>query len=270
MATHQLSAEQIQQFDRDGYLILESYFAAADMELLSKIARADQQLAAIAVDRRDADGRVGRLSLRYELPEDIYSALVRSERIAAPLEQLLRAEVYHYHHKMMIKEPFGGGAWEWHQDYGYWYSGFPYPDMGSCMIAVDRATRQNGCLQVIRGSHRLGRIEHGKVADQTGADTARVELLLQRLERVYCEMAPGSVLFFHSNLLHRSDANDSPDPRWALICCYNTVHNQPFRKEVKDQYSPLERWDDAKVREVGERHWQEVRQTQTSPVGAKA
>lgn len=269
MGTHQLNPEQIRQFDQDGYLILQDYFPREDLELLSRIAHADQQLAAIAVDRRDADGRVGRLSLRYELPEDIYSALVHSQRIVEPLEQLLRAEVYHYHHKMMIKEPFGGGAWEWHQDFGYWYSGFHYPDMGSCMIAVDRATRQNGCLQVIRGSHRLGRIEHGKVADQTGADPQRVELILQRLDKVYCEMSPGSALFFHSNLLHRSDANNSPDPRWALICCYNTAHNLPFRPEVKGQYTYLERWEDEKVREVGERHWQEVSQTQPSPA-AKA
>ncbi|MCC7262678.1 MAG: phytanoyl-CoA dioxygenase family protein [Candidatus Latescibacteria bacterium] len=264
MGAPPLSAEQLRQFDQDGYLILEDYFPRADMELLSRIARADQQLAAIAVDRRDADGRVGRLSLRYELPEDVYSALVHSRRIVEPLEQLLRAEVYHYHHKMMIKEPFGGGAWEWHQDFGYWYSGFHYPDMASCMIALDRATRQNGCLQVIRGSHRLGRIDHGKVADQTGADPQRVELVLQRLDKVYCELSPGSALFFHSNLLHRSDANNSPDPRWALICCYNTVHNPPFRPEVKGQYERLERWDDAQVHAMAEKHWQEVSQGQAA------
>jgi len=184
MSDFRLTPEQICQFDQDGSLVIENHFAPRDMELLRRIARADQGLAAIAVDRRDRDGRVGRLSLRYELPEDIYSALVRSRRIAGPMEQLLRAEIYHYHHKMMIKEPFGGGAWEWHQDFGYWYNAFHYPDMASCMIAVDRATRANGCLQVIRGSHRLGRIEHRRVADQTGADPDRVALILQRLEKV--------------------------------------------------------------------------------------
>jgi ectoine hydroxylase-related dioxygenase (phytanoyl-CoA dioxygenase family) len=86
-------------------------------------------------------------------------------RIVEPLEQILGGEVYHYHHKMMLKEPFVGGSWEWHQDYGYWYSNsclFPY--MASCLIAVDRATKENGCLQVIRGSHLMGRIDHNKTA----------------------------------------------------------------------------------------------------------
>ncbi len=78
---------------------------------------------------------------------------------------LLGDEVYHYHHKMMLKEPYVGGAWEWHQDYGYWYDyGCLYPDMGSCFIAVDPATRANGCLQVLPSSHRLGRINHMKIA----------------------------------------------------------------------------------------------------------
>jgi len=42
---------------------------------------------------------------------------------------LLGEEVYHYHSKMMLKEPQVGGAWEWHQDYGYWYKNqFMFPN----------------------------------------------------------------------------------------------------------------------------------------------
>ena len=54
--------------------------------------------------------------------------------------------------------------------------------MASCMIAVDRATKENGCLQVIKGSHKLGRVEHGVTGEQTGADMERVNAALQRLE----------------------------------------------------------------------------------------
>ena len=63
----------------------------------------------------------------------------------------------------MQKEPKVGGAWEWHQDYGYWYKNeFLFPDqMISVMVAITKANKENGCLQVIKGSHKLGRIEHG-------------------------------------------------------------------------------------------------------------
>jgi ectoine hydroxylase-related dioxygenase (phytanoyl-CoA dioxygenase family) len=168
------------------------------------------------------------------------------------MERLLGDEVYHYHHKMNMKAPYVGGAWEWHQDYGYWYyNGCLFPDMGSCMIAVDRATQENGCLQVLRESHKMGRIEHGKVGDQTGADVERVDMAMERLELVYCEMAPGDALFFHSNLLHRSDRNNSPHPRWVLICCYNTLHNDPYKESGHPRYSRLEKWPDESVKEMG-------------------
>ena len=159
------------------------------------------------------------------------------------MEVLLDDEVYHYHHKMILKGPKVGGAWTWHQDYGYWYNnGCLFPDMGSCMIAVDQATRQNGCLQVIRGSHKMGRIDHVQRGDQTGADEERIAAALERLELVYVELEPGSAVIFHGNTLHRSDQNVSENPRWAFICCYNTRHNNPWTESKHPCYSPLERW----------------------------
>ncbi|HJP29379.1 MAG TPA: phytanoyl-CoA dioxygenase family protein [Candidatus Latescibacteria bacterium] len=244
-----LSAEQVAAFHRDGYLMLRDHFPVADMERMLRVARTDQELSAGAADRRDSEGRVSRLSLRYSLDgDDAFRAYARHERIVEPLEQLLGSELYHYHHKMMMKEPHTGGAWEWHQDFGYWYGAFLFPDMGSCMIAVDRASKANGCLQVLRGSHRLGRLDHGATADQVGTDAARVKIVEEHFDLVHCEMDPGTVLFFHSNTLHRSDANTSPDPRWALICCYTAVDNTPFKQGAAGEFAPFERWDDERVR----------------------
>jgi len=107
------------------------------------------------------------------------------------------------------------------------------------------------CLQVLKGSHRLGRIEHGRFGDQTGADPERVEAALQVLELVYGELNPGDALFFHSNTLHRSDQNKSPDPRWSLLCCYNTRHNNPFKTSHHPTYEPLVKVSDSKLKETG-------------------
>ena len=86
------------------------------------------------------------------------------------MEQLLGGEVYLYHIKMMLKEPRVGGAWEWHQDYGYWYhNGCLFPASGELPDCGQPGQQDNGCLQVLRGSHLLGRIDHGKTGDQTGA-----------------------------------------------------------------------------------------------------
>ncbi|MFH1570917.1 MAG: phytanoyl-CoA dioxygenase family protein, partial [Gemmatimonadota bacterium] len=92
--------------------------------------------------------------------------------------------------------------------------------------------------------------------DQTGADPARVDLARQHLDHVYCEMAPGTALFFHANLLHASDPNTSDDPRWTLICCYSTRHNPCEDKPGHPSYRHLEKWDDGRLLELGRRQWQ--------------
>jgi ectoine hydroxylase len=248
------SDADVLKFAADGFLIVDALFDPEEVDLLGRIARADHQLASGATDRLDATGAVTRLSLRNELSDDIYSAVACSPRVVHNMARLLGDEVYHYHHKMMLKEPLVGGAWEWHQDYGYWYNyGCLYPDMASCYIAIDPAVRENGCLQILRASHKLGRIDHGKVGGQTGADMERVEAALERLEHQYVELSPGSALFFHGNLLHRSDQNRSNHSRWALICCYNTRHNSPYKPSRHPLYSPLPNSKDEAVKEVGRR-----------------
>jgi len=254
--TTYLSDTDVARFHEDGFVTVERLFDGEEIDLLRKVARADRQMVAGAASRRDGQGGVIQLALSNEVGADLYSAIVRCRRIVDNMERLLGGEVYHYHHKMILKEPLVGGAWEWHQDYGYWYdNGCLFPDMASCMIAVDRATRANGCLQVLRGSQRMGRITHGKVGDQTGADLERVHAACERLDRVYCEMEPGSAIFFHCNLLHCSDQNHSTEPRWAFICCYNAARNNPYKESKHPRYSFLEKWPDEKVLEVGRKQW---------------
>jgi ectoine hydroxylase-related dioxygenase (phytanoyl-CoA dioxygenase family) len=252
-----LAEIQVIRFHEDGYIVVPNLLDAEEIELLRNIARADLALERDAGSRADGEGGAVKLVVRNDLPDDtIYGALVRSRRVVSAMEQLLGDEVYHYHHKMILKEARVGGAWAWHQDYGYWYgNGCLFPDMGSCMIAVDRATQQNGCLQVVKRSHLLGRIDHGKVGDQTGADPERVAAALERLELVYCELEPGAAIFFHANTLHRSDQNKSEHPRWAFIACYNTKHNDPYKDSKHPRYSPLETWDDSRVADIGRRQW---------------
>jgi ectoine hydroxylase-related dioxygenase (phytanoyl-CoA dioxygenase family) len=149
--------------------------------------------------------------------------------------------VCHFHSKLMQKEPKVGGAWEWHQDYGYWYKNeFLLPDeMISIMVAITRANKQNGCLQVIKGSHRMGRIEHGFAGEQVGAAQHYVDLALKTMPLVYVELEPGDALFFHSNLLHRSEANLSDKARWSLISCYNRKDNIGYNEPNGSHTTPV-------------------------------
>ena len=247
-----ISEEQVSSFQEDGYIIVQGLFDAEEADILRAAARADQSFKDNAYDLKDGEGGKAQLVLWNSTGEDLWGAIARSERIVNAMETLLGDEVYHYHSKMSIKQPRTGGAWSWHQDYGYWYqNGCLWPDMGSAFIAVDPNTRANGCLQVLKGSHKLGRIEHGEYGDQTGANPERTAEAMKVMKTVYVELAPGDTLFFHCNLLHRSDQNTSEHPRWSLICCYNTKHNNPYKESHHPFYSPIEKLPDTAIKEMG-------------------
>ena len=247
-----VSDEQISAFHEDGYLIVPGLFDSEEADILRKAAHTDSSFGENAYDLEDGEGGKAQLVLWNKAGEDLWGAIARSERIVNAMEQLFDDEVYHYHSKMSIKKPRTGGAWSWHQDYGYWYqNGCIWPDMGSAFIAVDPNTRENGCLQVLKGSHKMGRIEHGQYGDQTGADPERTTAAAKVMETVYVELDPGDTLFFHSNTLHRSDQNTSDDPRWSLICCYNTKHNNPYKESHHPFYEPLEKLPDGAIKEMG-------------------
>ena len=242
MAYTRLSASQKKQYDQDGYLIVRNFLDAPEVALLYGLATGDNVLRNNAFEFKDQSGKHTKLTLWFTPGDDTFGLLTRSERMISAAQTLLgEGEVCHFHSKLMQKEPKTGGAWEWHQDYGYWYkNGFLYPDaMLSIMVALTEATKENGCLQVLKGSHKMGRFEHLFAGEQQGADMPFVEEALKICERVYVELNPGDILFFHSNLLHMSEANLSDKPRWSLISAYNLSYNVPFREKNTSCITPV-------------------------------
>lgn len=219
-------------YDRDGFLILPGLLGRDEVAMLRRHAEATLRDDATVLRKGDAGGRTTLLKLWERAGDDPFGLVARDQRLVDCARQLLGEPVYVYSHKMTIKEPREGGAWEWHQDYGYWYNyGCLAPDMLSIWIAIDRATTANGCLQILAGSHHLGRLDHVREAGQYNADRERVEQALKRFTHRYVELDPGSAVVFHGNLLHTSAANTSPDPRWGYIVSYNALANAPYKRE---------------------------------------
>ncbi|WP_096087859.1 phytanoyl-CoA dioxygenase family protein [Agaribacterium haliotis] len=245
MSKIELSAEQLADFERDGYVIARGYFNQDEIAKLQEKAFNDPRLHSDAWHKKDAEGTVSKVCLWQETGDDLYSMFSRSRRLVDSVEKIIGEECYHTSTKMMMKEPKVGGAWEWHQDFGYWHHDnlMLYPKAVSCMIAVNQATEENGCLQVLKGSHKLGRLDHGRTGDQKGAEMQFVEEAMKYLDLVYVELEPGDTLFFHCNLLHKSNANRSDHPRWCMISAFNAMTNQPFR-DNEAKYYPLNRVDD--------------------------
>jgi ectoine hydroxylase-related dioxygenase (phytanoyl-CoA dioxygenase family) len=239
-----LTPAQIEQYYRDGYLIVKNFCSEAEIDRLYTTALEDDAMRKNALDLNDQTGKKTKLSLWFTPGSDVFGYLTRSEKIVSSVGQLLDSEapVCHFHSKLMQKEPKVGGAWEWHQDYGYWYKNqFMFPDqLISIMVALTPANKENGCLQVIKGSHKLGRVNHGFAGEQVGADMVMVNNALKTMDLVYVELEAGDALFFHSNILHRSEANLSDHPRWSIISCYSSQSNLAYNETSTSWKVPVE------------------------------
>jgi ectoine hydroxylase-related dioxygenase (phytanoyl-CoA dioxygenase family) len=244
MTNPKLTPTQVADYNRDGYILIKGFCSTEEINKMYRTAIEDDAMRKNALDLNDLSGKKTRLSLWFKPGNDVFGYMTRSEKMVHSVAQLLDSDapVCHFHSKLMQKEPKVGGAWEWHQDYGYWYKNqFMFPDqMMSVMVALTEANKENGCLQVIKGSHKLGRVNHGFSGEQVGADMVMVENALNSMELVYCEIQPGDALFFHSNLLHRSEANLSDHPRWSIISCYNSQSNLAYNESSTSWKTPVD------------------------------
>jgi ectoine hydroxylase-related dioxygenase (phytanoyl-CoA dioxygenase family) len=244
MPSHTLTPEQVAMYHDQGYLVVKGFCTGPEVAKLYSTALNDGTMQKNALDLNDQTGKKTKLSLWFTPGNDVFGYLTRSQRMVGAVQQLLgdRARVCHFHSKLMQKEPRVGGAWEWHQDYGYWYKNqFMFPDeLISVMIALTPANKGNGCLQVIKKSHKIGRVNHGFTGEQVGADMQMVNNALKTMELVYSELDPGDALFFHSNLLHRSEANLSEHPRWSIISCYSLQSNLAYNETSTSWKTPVD------------------------------
>ena len=177
-----ITDQQLTSYRQDGYVIVRQMFDQQEIQLLQHAAKLDRELKERSYSRDNADGGSVRLSLWNQPGDSLYGMFARCHRIVDSMEHILGGEVYHYHSKMILKDAKVGGTWEWHQDYGYWYqNGLLFPLLSSAMIAVDPAQKSNGCLQVLRGSHLMGRLNHGITGEQARADPEKVMIAEKRL-----------------------------------------------------------------------------------------
>jgi len=220
-----------------GYLVVRGVFKREEMRIVKDVIERNEAMNAHA--RRVRERSAGETRPSFEsifvwndtAGSDVFAKVTRSCKIFDRLEAIFGDEVYVYHNKIALKYP-GVVGFSWHQDYGYWYDmGNLYPDMATTFIAVDPATTENGCLRMIEGSHKMGRINHvfrDGVSD-SGVDPDRLEVIRTRLPEVPVELDSGDIVIFHCNTLHGSDDNRSGGSRVALLGCYNTRHNDPYR-----------------------------------------
>jgi ectoine hydroxylase-related dioxygenase (phytanoyl-CoA dioxygenase family) len=221
-----------------GYVVERGVFTPAEMAVVKRVVDDNAAMRAHAEHVRQKEQKDGTRPSFDSIfvwndarGADVFAKVIRSPKLLDRLEAIFGDDVYVYHTKVALKYP-GVVGFDYHQDYAYWYHmGNLWPDMATIFVAVDPATQENGCLRLIEGSHKLGRQDHelrDGVSD-SGVDPERLAVIRAKLPEVPVELAPGDMVIFHCNTIHASADNRSAHSRVALLGCYNTRHNDPYK-----------------------------------------
>jgi len=225
-ALQRLTPEQIAAYDRDGFLLLRAKEVWTDAELKMLLAAVndleqwpDQKgkwMKYYEADRRVASNP--KLLCRVENFAQYSPALdfiLNGDKLPALATDLFGEKSLLYKEKVNMKLP-GGAGFTPHQDVaaGWWMYGQTLHL--SCLVSIDAATVENGCLEVVAGHHR-----DGLLSDDWQEMPASVvqEWDKQKLWQLV-PTAPGDVLFFDSYVPHRSAPNDTNAPRRVLYATY--------------------------------------------------
>jgi ectoine hydroxylase len=237
-----LTTAELDQYRRDGFLIFPDLFGVDEVEILRREVARLAQVETDAVVREGAARAPKSLFRLHETDgataSPAFRALARTPRALGVAQQVLGDErLYLHHSKVNVKTAIEGSVWPWHQDYGSWQrDGLRAPDLATFMIALDDASEINGCLYLLPGSHRPGRV------DPYFDSSTAYKLWAVPPERVKAAMATcpppvaltgraGMAAIFHCNLMHASGHNLSDADRWQAYLCYNTVANRPVDVE---------------------------------------
>jgi ectoine hydroxylase len=200
-------------------------------------------------------------AVRTNFAAHLYSApfarLARHPRMVLPVMELFGEALYMHQFKINGKAAFDGDVWQWHQDYGTWMNDdlMPGPRAMNVAIFLNEVNEFNGPLMFIPGSHRRGVIDarHDTSTTSYPLWTIDHELIAQLVERaggraggIVAPKGPaGSMLLFHSCLVHASTSNLSPWHRVSvyLSLCAVSNHIRRFKRPeyiAHRNFAPIE------------------------------
>ena len=222
---YRLSPEQVQFFHEQGYLAGIRLLNDAQVETLcaevSALAEPDHPGRPLFYEYNSNESTDPNTVLFHALGawrvSPAFHDLLWNPAFVVAASQLLGGPVRFWHDQLFCKPPRHGGVVAWHQDYSYWTRTQPMAHL-TCWIALDDATRENGCLQYVPGSHRWSLLPKPALAGSMDAlDSVLTPEQRADFRHVPIELARGEATFHHPLMVHGSLANVSDRPRRGAV-----------------------------------------------------
>jgi ectoine hydroxylase len=238
-----LTPEQLAHFDSEGYLFFPGLFTPAETRVLTDAVPA-LYARREAYNVREKDSDAVRTNFAAHLVSEPFARLARHPRMVEPVQDLFGEAVYMHQFKINGKMAFEGDVWQWHQDYGTWLNDDMMPTERAVNVAIflDEVNEFNGPLMFIPGSHRKGVVDakHDMTTTSYPLWTVDHALIARLVERaggkqggIVSPKGPaGSMILFHSCLVHASSSNLSPWNRVSvyLSLCAVSNHVRRFKR----------------------------------------
>jgi ectoine hydroxylase len=241
-----LTPQRVDRFHTDGYLFFPALFSPEEVsELIGAVPALYARREAFNV--REKDCEAVRTNFAAHLYSEPFARLARHPRMVEPVEQLLGEKLYMHQFKINGKMAFEGDVWQWHQDYGTWKNDDLMPTERAMNVAIflDDVNEYNGPLMFIPGSHRKGVVDarHDLTTTSYPLWTVDNALIGQLVERaggknggIVSPKGPaGSMILFHSCLVHASSSNLSPWNRVSVYLSLCAVGNH-IRRFKRPEY----------------------------------
>ncbi len=234
MLQHPLTPTQIEQYRRDGFVMIPSVFNREDLAAVDQTIRdiADRAISTdtmegvLELEPEPVNGeRVPRRILNPFEQHDKFRKIATDDRILDRIESLVGPDIALHHSKLNAKPAKVGSIVEWHQDLAY----FPHTndDLVTTLIYLDDATEENGCLQVLP-RHHTHYFDH-RMQDGTFAGMITEPIGDGRFGKPISLAGPaGSVIFMHCLTPHTSLPNRSNRGRRTLIFEYRASDSFPI------------------------------------------
>jgi ectoine hydroxylase len=251
-----LTKEQLDHFDKEGYLFFPKLFTSEETKnLVNEVPELYARKEEYNIREKGSDSvRTNFAAHMYSKP---FAKLARHPRMVKPVEDLLGEKLYMHQFKINGKMAFDGDVWQWHQDYGTWKNDDLMPTERAMNVAIflDDVTEFNGPLMFIPGSHKRGVVDAKHDTSTTSyplwtLDNKLVSQLVDRAGGIKGGMvsprgSAGSMILFHSCLVHSSGSNLSPFNRVSvyLSLCAISNHIQRFKRKeyiAHRNFDPIE------------------------------
>ena len=236
-----LTVEQATHFRMQGYVVVPAMTHAAYCRTVIAFAQhalrehaepieyeSDTHYEGAPVSRAAEGGQTARRILQVAARSPLIMNWAKGWRLRQCLIQLMGEGVYlsqAHHNCIVTKQPRFSSVTGWHRDSRYWT--FERPGLVSVWLALGRETPENGGLKVLPGSHQWVVSANQIDADQFfRTDVQENQKLLKHAINI--QLRTGDALFFHSNLFHSADLNQTTQTKFSMVFTYRSADNPPL------------------------------------------